>query len=413
MFDLFRKRLQKLSFFLILVCVVSFFFATAFARGITQHTIVAPLPLSGWIEELGQNSGEAARLAALDVNTWLRQEGRSWRLKLLLQDTEADPGIALERVEHWYSQGVRLFAGPATSGEVWNCLDFANENQALLISHLSSGPGLAVEDDWLFRFCASDTVQGPPLAAIAHEYGVKHLIFVWAGHDWADAVKDAAEDAAYSRGITTHAEIRYNPDPEHANFPGRAEELNHYVDGLTLDGVEPGEIAICIIAFGEMVDFVNAAAGYDLLRDVLWLGNDGGTWSLERSETAKEFAADTGFITPGFRPESGTKSEDVRRRVLDALGREPDQSAYIMYDMIWSLAMAIDQHGYDAEAIRENLPAVADEWTRETSAGGHVELNKYGDRAFADFDYFRFNQDWEWEHIGWYASRSGSFMPVE
>jgi branched-chain amino acid transport system substrate-binding protein len=413
MFNLLGKRVKIVSFLLILICILSLSFATAFARGITQHTIVAPLPLSGWIAELGENSGEAARLAERDVNTWLRKEGKSWRLNLLLQDTEADPGVALQRVEHWYRQGVRFFAGPATSGEVWNSLDFANENQALLISHISSGPGLAMEDDWLFRFCASDTAQGPPLAAIAHEYGVKHLIFVRAGHGWADAVKDAADDAAKELGMNTYSPIRYDPDPEQSDFPAQAETLYMYVKGLTLDDVEPGEIGICIIAFGEMVDFVNAAAGYDLLRDVLWLGNDGGTWSLDGSETAKEFAADTGFINPGFRPESGTKSEEVRRRVLDALGREPDPSAYIMYDVIWSLAMAIDQYGYDADAVRENLPAVADEWTRENSAGGHVELNKYGDRTFANFDYFRFNQDWEWEHIGWYDSRTGGFMPLE
>jgi branched-chain amino acid transport system substrate-binding protein len=102
-------------------------------------------------------------------------------LKLVVEDTETQPATALQKMRHHFNSGVRFFIGPQSSGEVSECLPFANANQIVFVSQSSTSPALAIADDGLFRFCNSDDVQGTVAANIAKATGLKHLIFSWRG----------------------------------------------------------------------------------------------------------------------------------------------------------------------------------------------------------------------------------------
>ena len=82
------------------------------------------------------------------------------------------------------------------------------------------------------------------------------------------------------------------------------------------------------------------------------------------------------------------------------LNRETDSYSYGTYDIVWSLALAIDQVGYDPEKVKDILPEVADKRTELYGASGHIVLNENGDRAFADYDLWLINDKGEWEKVG-------------
>ena len=371
-----------------------------------EHTIVALLPLTGVLSTFGENSATVARFAAEEVNEWLVANDKNWTLRLEVEDTQTEPTVGLQKMQSWFGVGVRFFAGPQASGVARECLAFANSNQILFVSQSSTSPALAIADDWLYRFCTADDIQGPAVANIAKAAGAKHLIFTWRGDTWGDGLQGASEDAAKALGIEIYPEkLRYDQNLE--DFTVQAASLNNYVTDLVGKGASLDEIAIVVIAFEEIAPYMNAANAYPQLKQVRWIGSDGtaNSEALQQSPVGAEFANATTFLNPINRPEEGVNRERVRAHVQSVLGRETDSYSYNSYDIIWSLAMAIDQVGYDSVKVKEILPQVASDWSKDNGASGHVVLNDAGDRAFADYDLWLINDDKRWEYVGFFNSR--------
>lgn len=398
-------ELKGKFFVLLLIGIIALTFVTGCpapeeaAEEFTTHTIVGIFPLTGVLSTFGENSSEVAKLAADDVNAWLEAEGKDWRLRLEIDDTATEGPVGLAKMQSWFGEGVRFFAGPQASGVAQECLAFANANQILFISPSSTSPALAIADDWLFRFCPTDAVQGPAIAAVAQAAGVEHLIFGWRGDTWGDGLQGAAEASALELGITVDAnKLRY--DPLQDAFTSEAALLDGYVSAAVAGGVPLEKIGFNVIAFEEVVPFMLAALEYPQLRQIKWFGSDGTAFSeaLLQTPEAAQFAYDVKFVSSMSKPaDDAVNYARVRDHIQQLLGRETDSYSFNTYDIIWTLAMCIDQVGYDPVAVKEILPQVAEEWSAEFGASGTVVLNEYGDRAFANYDYVMLTEgldDW-------------------
>ena len=375
------------------------------ADDVTTHTIVSLLPLTGVLSTFGENSKEAVLLAAQDVNAWLAREGRPWRLDLKIEDCATDGPTALRKMKTWFGDGVTIFTGPQSSGAVRECLAFANANKILFVSQSSTSPALSLADDWLYRFCPDDLIQGPAIARAAHEAGARHLIFIWRGDTWGDGLHMATDGAAKRLGIQIYPKLlRYDPGLE--DFPKEAALLRDYVQDLLDRGVPKEQIGIAVFAFEEIAPLMAAANHYPVLRDIMWIGSDGTALShaLLKHPVASQFAIRTRFVNTKSAVGVATYSRFgyVRGHIHEVLGREADVYSYNAYDIVWALALAIDEVGYDSAKVKEILPRVASEWTKLHGASGHVVLNAAGDRAFSDYDVWLINPAGEWEKVGLY-----------
>jgi branched-chain amino acid transport system substrate-binding protein len=371
------------------------------AGGETTHTIVGIFPLTGVLSTFGENSAEVAKLAAADINAWLEAEGKDWRLRLEIDDTATEGPVGLTKMQSWFGEGVKFFAGPQASGVAQECLAFANASQILYISPSSTSPALAIADDWLFRFCTDDNIQGPAIGAIVNAAGAEHVIFGWRGDTWGDGLQGAAEAAVMKYGIAVDSnKLRYDPLQE--AFTSEAALLDGYVTEAVAGGVALDKIVFNVIGFEEVVPFMVEASKYPQLREILWVGSDGTAFSeaLLQTPEAAQFAYDVKFINSMNKPAEQTEQSNfdhVRDHIQELLGRETDAYSYNTYDIVWALAMAIDQVGYDPMAVKEVLPEVTKEWTAVYGASGYIELNEYGDRAFADYNYVMLTEgldDW-------------------
>jgi branched-chain amino acid transport system substrate-binding protein len=373
------------------------------AGGVTTHTIVGIFPLTGVLSTFGENSSEVAKLAADDVNAWLEAEGKDWRLRLEIDDTATEGPVGLTKMQSWFGEGVTFFAGPQASGVAQELLAFANANQILYISPSSTSPALAIADDFLFRFCTTDEVQGPAIAALAQAAGIEHLIFGWRGDTWGDGLQGAAEASLLELGIAVDSnKLRYDPLQE--AFTSEAALLDGYVSEAVASGVALDKIGFNVIGFEEVVPFMVEASKYDQLRQIKWIGSDGTAFSeaLLQTPEAAQFAVDVKWINSMNKPEDGSENyARVRDHIQELLGRETDAYSYNTYDIIWALAVAIDQVGYDAAAAKEVLPEVTKEISKN-GASGYIELNEFGDRAFADYNYVMLDSDFEWVIPGFF-----------
>jgi len=371
------------------------------------RTIGALLPLTGALGTYGENSKETALLAVRDVNYYLEKEGRPWRLKLEIEDTATHGPTALEKMTTWFGAGVKFFVGPLSSGECKELLTYSDANKILYVSPSSTSPALSIPGDWLFRFPPDDFIQGPGIARLMWDAGVRQVIFTWRGDTWGDGLQKATSAAFGKLGGKEYEKVlRYDPGLE--DFPKEAALLNDYVKALVDRGVPKGQIGICAITFEEIAPYMEDASMYPLLKEIKWIGSDGSALSeaLKTHPVGVSFAALTKYNNTLFAAGASKYSlfDYVRGHVYEMLKRETDVYSYNTYDMIWVLALAIDEVGYDTTKVREILPRVTDDRTKLFGASGHVTLNENGDRAFADYDLWLINEKLEWEKVGVYRA---------
>lgn len=375
------------------------------AKGLSGEILIgAVLPLSGPLATFGENDKVAAEIAVEDVNAFLEKAGANWRLKLLVEDTETKPDVALEKLMSLYAKGVKAVVGPMASASVKNIKEYADSNKIVVISPSSTAPALGIPDDYIFRFCPTDLIQGPIGPKFAKQIGITHIIFVWRGDAWGDGLEAEAKKTAESLGLTVAAEIRYAP--EATEFSAEAATLADKVNELISSGVSVDKIMVELIAFEEAKIFLLAVSDYDILWQVKWFGSDGTAKSAALLEEPKvaEFSAKARFVNPIFTPTKTAKFQELTEKIKARLGRTPEAYAYNAYDAIWAIALSIMATGkYDGEAIKNILPDVVSHYY---GASGFILLNEAGDRAYADYELWEIvktDGGYEWKATGAYS----------
>jgi len=397
--------------FILLILVIFLCSGLAASAAVETRTIGALLPLTGVLGTFGENSKETASLAVRDVNYYLEREGRPWRLKLEIEDTATDGPTALGKMTTWFGAGVKFFVGPMSSGECKELLTYSDSNKILYVSPSSTTPALSIPGDWLFRFCPDDFIQGPAMARLIWDAGIRHVVFTWRGDTWGDGLQKATSTTFGKLGGKEYEKVlRYDPGLE--DFPKEAALLNDYVQALVDRGVPKEQIGISVIAFEEIAPYMEDASEYALLKEIKWFGSDGTALSeaLKTHTVGATFAALTKFTSTQYA--TGVSKyplfDYVRGYIYQVLKREPDSYSYNTYDIIWALALAIDEVGYDTAKVREILPRVTDERTNLFGASGHITLNENGDRAFADYSLWLINEKLDWEKVGAWRAETDS-----
>jgi len=368
--------------------------------------------LTGDLATFGENELVAAELAVDEVNDLLEAMGEDWTLKLVAEDTQTDPDLALEKLESLAARGIKLIVGPLSSGEVRSIKSYLDANDILAISQSSTAADLAIENDNIFRFCPTDKVgQGPAIGRIMWDDGKKYIIPVTRNDAWGKGLEDYSELRFEALGGEFLEGILY--DPEAAAFTTEAADLASKVQDA-IDAYGADEVAILNIAFEEVVTFMTACLGYPVLDDVKWYGSDGTATSGAMLDDAnvRDFAMSIEYPCTIFGPTHSEKWEKVRAHGEAELGREPESYSYAIYDIVWVYTLCLlTVDDYDALAIKEVLPTVAEAFF---GASGWIQLDKYGDRGPTNYDIWQITEiatdTYDWKTIGMYDITTDSLV---
>ncbi|MGC9051066.1 ABC transporter substrate-binding protein [Pyrobaculum sp.] len=339
-------------------------------------------PLSGRLASLGELAAAAARLAEQDVNAYLTKINATFRVRVVVADTAADPTKALDQMKALHSRGVKFYV-VRTSGEVRTMKPYADENKLVTISISSTAPALAIPNDYIFRLPPDDNKQVRAISKILQDAGVKAVVVIWRNDDWGNGLVKGLESLAQSRGFEVVRAATY--DPQKGEFSTEVSVLAQRVrDAVSKYGAD--KVAVAAFGFAELQTIFITAAKYPELRQVKWYGADGSTGLKELLvPDAAEFAvAVGGFVSPKFAPARSPYYDRVRNYILQNYNREPDSYAYNAYDAIWLIAYSILQAGTtDTQKIQQIFPEVAG---RYFGASGYTKLNEAGDRDSADYE---------------------------
>ena len=167
------------------------------------------LPVTGDLSSHGEENKVGSLLGVADFNTYLEEQGESWSLKVISEDTATGPVIALEKAQALKARGVDIVIGPEASSNVRSVMGYANANNMLLLSCCSTAPAHAIADDNVFRLVPDDTKQGVAIGKLLQEDDIEHIVPVWRGDTWGDGLSAETIKSFTERGGSASEGIRY------------------------------------------------------------------------------------------------------------------------------------------------------------------------------------------------------------
>ena len=366
------------------------------------------IPATGDIASHGQDNSIGIQLGVTDFNNYLEEIGAAWRISLVLEDTQTDPIIALEKLQSLNSKGIKFILGPETSAELRNIKSYADSNNMLLISPSSTSPALAIDDN-IFRLIPDDTQQGIVLAKLFEEQGIRAVVPVYRGDVWGDGLFESTKMNFEALGGVMDDGIRYSPDV--TVYSTEANLLSNLVDEYTAE-YSTDEVAVMLISFSEAVHILNFADSYDNLHEVRWFGSDASSHdsTLSDDPLSAAFTEDVNFVSTQFATSANDIHAHVRDYFIDFKGSTPNAYAYSSYDSVWVLGKTImETNSVDSITVRD---AIIDVAATHTGAIGTVNLNKAGDLAISNYDLWSIN-DGVWILYGHYDAGTGEFDYVD
>jgi len=382
--------------------------------GLTGDVEVGALfPATGDLATFGENSKSALALAEEEVNDFLEAADAGWTLKLVHEDSATDAVVSLDKTESLFARGIEFIIGPQASDCVSSIKEYCDSNGILVISPSSTRPGLNVPDDFLFRFCPTDLIQGPAIARLIIDDDITKVIAVYRDDAWGKGLHDAAKARFEQPALGGEFIESIGYDPDAPGFGTIAATLNTKVtDAIDDYGIE--NVGVLYIAFEEIVQFfTEVSEESETGWDVKWYGSDGTTNSaaMIADTTTARFSYKTGFINPIFSPTVSDKWQKVHDHVKADLARSPDSYTYASYDIVWALTyslLTVDK--YDASAVRDVLPEVT---ASLFGSSGWFVLNDDGDRAASDYDLWIIDlvdTTYEWKYVGKYIQTTDSVI---
>lgn len=368
-------------------------------------TIGTLLPLTGDMSLQAEERSVATQLAVNDFNDYLKENNANWNLKIVYEDSKADPTTALEKLTTLYEKNITIVSGPSTSGELRNIMDYANSNGMLLFSPASTAASLAIAGDNVYRLTPDDSKQGPALAAMIKFHEINSIIQVVRNDTWGEGLSASIEESFLSDGTNTSQIILYNPEsPEYSAIISLlAETVNQEI---ILHGAD--NVGVVMIGFAETFQFLESAVSHDVLDDVLWFGSDGSAKeeSLVSNSVVASFADTVQYTSTLISTSDNDIHDDVENRIVEQLGRVPNSYAFSVYDIVWILGLAmLESDSSDVDDVTLIIPEIANNYN---GAIGNTRLNDAGDLDSSNYDVWEIYNA-EWVKIGFYNSDDGSF----
>jgi branched-chain amino acid transport system substrate-binding protein len=390
-------------------------------------TLGALLPLSGALSSLGESEHAALKIAVKDVNEYFSKTNSNTRVGLIIEDTQTNPAISLEKLKNLAAKGVRIVIGPATSADVQEVEDYADKNGILIISPSSTARSLAVQGDNVFRFVPDDTHQAQAVSRHMWQDGVRVVVPIWRTDVYGNDIVSAVKEDFRMLGGKVLDGIGYIPRTgdfstslNRINFIIWDQDLRSLSSKVTQAVAQYGadKVGVYLVAFDEVVPIFIEAQNQPVLSMVKWYGS--GTSALNnklvRNIDAAMFAAKTGFVNPiyGVDNNNSYKFKLVDNQIQEMIGRVPRSYAEVAYDAFWVAALTENATAgtKDINSLKKTFLQIADSYTGIT---GNTSLNEAGYRKYGDYDFWAVkanngnNNDrsaFEWKQVGTFKSNA-------
>ena len=360
-------------------------------------------PITGVLSNIGGDYLAITHIAAADVNEYLNARNEPWTMKLLIEDTESNPDITLEKTKDLHAQGVNVFVGPVASPNVHAIKKYVDENDILVLACCSSASAVAIPDDNIYRLSTVDTHFIGIYANAITSHGIDNVIHVYRGDVWGDGIDDAFGVSFPENGGTVSNWIRYNP--ETADYADVARHIHQMVEEVT-QTTDSDKVGVLLSSYGEYRDIIREAASYEILDDVKWLGiaTPIDDQHIADDPVVAEFVNKVQLFSVTLPTPEGQQYLQVKAAITERLGYEPNPLIYSAYDAVWIMALTmIDAQTTNIDDLKAHIVGAAENYGGVT---GTFKFNDAGDLADIAYDVLRIS-DGQWNVVGKYTPSDG------
>ena len=408
----------------------------------SQPTVMfgALLPLTGTSSQLGESEKAALEIGVKDINDYFSKIHSKTRIGLIIEDTQTDPRISLQKLKQLEAKGMRVIIGPSTSAVLQAIANYVNKNGILLISPSSTAPSADIRGKGEFnnntniiRLVPDDTHQAQAISQRMWKDGIRVVIPFWRTDIYGNGLVNATTTYFHQLGGKVINGIGYVPYT--GDFSASLNRINFMIWDHDLKSLESkinqtvslhglGKIGVYVVAYDEIAPiFIQAQERHDVLSRVKWYGSDGSALvdSLVRNTEAATFATKTGFPNPiyGVENDNDARLKQIEAEMHEKLERTPRSYAYVAYDILWIASLTQDSiektkspQSDSTDSFKQKFREIASTYKGIT---GNATLNKVGDRRFGDYDLWAIkatNKDnFAWSRVGKYVNGISSTLP--
>ncbi len=333
------------------------------------------LPLTGELSSVGKLWEKVVYMAFDDLNKQMKAYHLNYRFEPVVLDDGTNADKALQNVQTFAQQGIKVVIGPAASSQVKTVKSYADANKIVIISPSSTAPTLAIPNDYIFRNTGSDALQAKALAALVNHEGIKKVVVFY-------------RDDEYGKAFAEFFKKEFEALGGQASLVAYATGLSDYkaeVTSLSSKVSSEGAEAVVLISFDtDGANILSHAKNDPVLSKIRWFSGEGihGAAELLTPELA-QWLEEIKFM--GTRPVfvANPLYEDFAKKFKEKTGSDPPVFSEKLYDAIILAGWAVVRAGkYDGELIKNALPEVAKHYY---GVSGWCILDENGDRMFQDY----------------------------
>lgn len=345
-------------------------------------TVGMILSLTGDLSTAGLSAQAAVRLALQDIAA----DPSMPAIALDTRDSKGDPRTALnELMDLKKTSAPQVVIGPISSSEVQNTRLYAERNDMLVISPSSTASSLAIPGDTTYRMVPDDSNQAKAIALLIRSQGYGRIAILYRN----DAYGVSFADDLQSRFID-HVIARVEYSVATTNFaPVVADLAAAVTDAQQVENAEP--VAVIILAFDESSAAFTAASAQPVLATVPWYCTE----SIQALDAAASAFAVTVHLTGTDFSSGQVENSAEYDRVFDALtetlGFPPTLNSLIVYDTVWTIALAYRDLPLCAN-FQDLTGAFIASAQNYSGIMGPAVLNDAGDRFTISYDYGEFKE---------------------
>ncbi len=353
------------------------------------------IPMSGTLGPKGEAVLDSLGLALSDINKYLEEIKNHSRLKLVVCDSGSDPEISMQSVRKMNDAGIKLVIGPLDSESAKYILDYANDNDMILLSPTTSSPELSIPGDNLMRMVPDDVMHAKALARLIYEQGKRVCVSVFREDEWGNEFYTAFEKAFGDLGGVIAAKIGYSA--QNSDFSVTINTLEEKVEEIIFQ-YPIDLIAVQLSAYLEGIPLLAEAGNSKLLSRISWYSQEilANEPELLVNEKAAKFAVDSKLTCSVFSqdpdilttPRMVLQDMVIRDSICKYTKNAGDQWTLPAWDALWLYTLALVDKGFSANSV-DLRDFILESAKKYIGVSAHLRLNENGDRKYGDYAFYK------------------------
>ncbi len=278
-----------------------------------------------------------AEIAQEKINFYCNQSGLNQQFEINVTNAISNPENAYEITKNYHKNGVNLIVGYGWNSHLNASLEYAMENNMVLVSPSSNSPFFAQQDN-CYRLLPDDQREASAIANIITNYGVDAIIILQRKCSWG---KNFAESFLWeyrANGGDVVDWISYSE--EESDIKKSLERAQTSVfNSIQYRGNE--RVGILLIALDEASSLLVEAEQYSDLLNVTWFGTDITTLDPLILSNAGHIASNVTLLGPVNTHIYNEDYLEINTLYYSEFGEPLDFTVANVYDGCWLYALSV------------------------------------------------------------------------